>query len=343
MRVLAFETSCDDTSVAVVDGTGTVSSLRAAHQDQAHARYGGVVPEIASRNHTQHILQLMDQVIKESGFSLEQIDGIVTTNRPGLMGSLMVGVMTAKTLALALQKPVLGVNHLEGHLLAPFLRDSYYQQIEDFKPQYVALAVSGGHSSIYLIEDFKKYRVLGKTRDDAAGEALDKFAKMAGLGFPGGARVDRAALSGDTTKFVFPRAVLGEDSLDFSFSGLKSAAQRLISSMAPEELATHLNDLCAGFQEAVVQVLLMKLKLAVEKTAVRKVILTGGVSSNSRLRALVTEWGVKEKILVLIPPLRFCTDNAAMIGLVGAWRMSLGEFSDLSLSPSPEVDPTDFM
>lgn len=339
--VLAIETSCDDTSVSVVNSHGKVFSLCSATQDLDHEIYGGIVPEIASRNHTQAILPLITEALKHANMNWDQIDGIAVTNRPGLIGALVVGISTAKSLAFALKKPLIGVNHLEGHLLAPFL-DTHEKSLQLCFP-YVALAVSGGHTTLYDVQSFNQYHVLGTTRDDAAGEAFDKFAKLVGLGFPGGVRVDQNAASGNTSAYAFPRSMLNEDHLEMSFSGLKSAAHRLISAMSEEDIKTNIHDLCASFQQSVVDVLISKLKTAQKQTGYRQVIITGGVSANSALRKQATEWAMRNKLDLFIPPLKYCTDNAAMIGLTGAWHFMDGRSNLMDLAPSPQSLESDFI
>lgn len=341
-HVLAIETSCDDTSVAIVNAQGKVLSLVSRSQDLAHEVYGGIVPEIASRNHSAALIPLIEEVLKKAQMEWTDIGGIAVTNRPGLIGALIVGVITAKSLAMSLKLPILGVNHLEGHLLAPFLRDEEFAPPDDFKTPYVGLAISGGHTSLYLIEDLGKYRILGTTKDDAAGEAFDKFAKMVGLGFPGGGRVDKTSSTGNPKAFDLPRSMIHDETLDMSFSGLKSAAQRLVSDLGPEKVQQVLPDLCASYQEAIVDVLLVKLNRAAERLGLRKIILTGGVSANSRLRARAQELAKKNKYQLVIPPLRYCTDNAAMIGYAGILRLNRGERHSMSLAPSPQVWDGDF-
>lgn len=341
-RVLAIETSCDDTSVAIVNRGGLVLTLVSATKDLDHEPYGGIVPEIASRNHSLYLLPLIEEALKKSQLSWKDIGGIAVTNRPGLMGSLIVGLVTAKSLAQAYGIPYLGVNHLEGHLLAPFLRDESYAPPEDFDYPFVGLAISGGHSSLYLIEGLGLYKVLGATKDDAAGEAFDKFAKMAGLGFPGGVKVDQLSKTGNTKAFEFPRSMIHDPTFDMSFSGLKASAQRLLESMSKEDIELKLPDLCASFQEAIVDVLIAKLDRAVKEHKVRRAILTGGVSANSRLRARAEEWARQRKVTLVVPPIRYCTDNAAMIGYAGILRMNRGESSDMNLAPSPVALETDF-
>jgi N6-L-threonylcarbamoyladenine synthase len=342
-KVLAFETSCDDTSVALVNGQGVVLAMSSAHQDLAHAPFGGVVPEIASRNHTLTILPLIDQVLEKAQSSWDQVTGLAVTNRPGLVGSLLVGLTTVKTLAQVRALPWVAINHLEGHLLAPFLRDHSYAPSFSWDQEYVALAVSGGHTSLYHCQGFGKYQILGQTVDDAAGEAYDKFAKMLGLGFPGGALVDQSAQTGDATRYDFPRGMIHEDHLNMSFSGLKASSQRLISSLDPALLNSEKPNLCASFQAAVVETLMKKLSLAQKRTACRNVVVTGGVSANRELRTQAEKWASQKKLNLAIPPIRYCTDNAAMIGLAGMIRLSNGQTSDLGTGPSPSSWSGDFL
>jgi N6-L-threonylcarbamoyladenine synthase len=347
--VLAIESSCDDTSVAVVTDQGRVRAVLSAHQNAEHEAFGGIVPEIASRNHTHHLMPLVDACLQKAGMKLADVDGFVVTSKPGLVGSLLVGLVAAKALALACGKPFIGVNHLEGHLLAPFLKDDEYAPPSDFVYPYIALAISGGHTSLYRIDGLGEYTVLGRTVDDAAGEAFDKFGKMVGLGFPGGVRVDRAARAGRVDAFSFPRSFMGEDHLNFSFSGAKASALRTVQGLSPAqklelEAQAHavvqgapdagvLADLCASFQEAIVDVLLDRLARACERHGLKRAVLTGGVSANSRLRARAQEWALANGVQLVVPPLRYCTDNAAMIGYVGIERLNRGEMSSQSLGP----------
>ena len=352
---LAIETSCDDTSVAVVDWRGRVLSVASVDQNQAHRPFGGVVPEIASRNHTAHVLPLVERAMREAGVTAERLDAVVATSKPGLIGSLLVGVVAAKSLALAWKLPLLGVNHLEGHLLAPFLSDDSYAPPTDFDYPYVALAISGGHTSLYRVNGLGEYETLGRTVDDAAGEAFDKFAKMVGLGFPGGPRVDRWAGQGNAARFAFPRAMIREPHFNFSFSGLKASAARELAALPAEDAARLakeaeaaregraqpgpglLADLCASFQAAVVDVLLERLSRAVHDEGVKRAVLTGGVSANSGLRARGAEWAMSAGVDLVVPPIRYCTDNAAMIGLAGILRMNRGERDDQSQGPAPRA------
>ena len=341
-RILAIETSCDDTSVAIVSQEGWVDACVSAHQDLAHAPFGGVVPEIASRNHTEAILPLIETAFAKSGFSWPDIHGLAVTNRPGLLGSLLVGVVTAKTLALTKKLPWVGVNHIEGHLLAPLLRETNYAPPKQFTFPYLALVISGGHTHLFVVEGIGRYRQVGKTVDDAAGEAFDKFAKLLGLGYPGGVQVDRLAQKGRVDRYKFPRSMLKEDNLDFSFSGLKTSAQRLLESLSPEERRAHVSDLCASFQQAIVDVLLGKLEKAMGIYKMNRMVLTGGVSANSSLRAQAEQLAARRNWQLAVPPLKYCTDNAAMIGYAGLMRLKRGETSAQDLGPSPASLEADF-
>ena len=330
--ILAIETSCDDTSVSVLDLNGEVKSLVSANQDTVHRPFGGVVPEVASRAHTEQLLPLVEKAVTESGTGWPSITGIAVTSRPGLIGSLLVGVVTAKTLSLVRGIPFVGVNHIEGHLLAPLLRDASYGPPTGFGFPYLGLAVSGGHTHLFLCEKPGRYRLLGKTADDAAGEAFDKFAKMLRLGFPGGVAVDRLAATGNPRAYQFPRALMQDGELNFSFSGLKTSALRTLEGMSDVE--SHKADLCASYQEAIVDVLVEKLARASAQTGVKNWTVTGGVSANSRLRARAQEMAGAFGAVLALPPLRYCTDNAAMIGLAGLYKLKAGEKSAQDLSPS---------
>lgn len=340
-KIISVETSCDDTSVALVDHTGLVMDQLTASQDLEHTPYGGIVPEIASRNHSIALLPLIESILKKNSLNFNDIDGFAVTNRPGLIGSLIVGLMTIKALSDSLKKPYVGVNHLEGHLLAPFLKDQEYTPPPDFNYPYIALAVSGGHTSLYWVKGFSDYTIIGTTKDDAAGEAYDKFAKMLGLSYPGGVQVDRLAQTGDASKYEFPRSLILEKNLMMSFSGLKSAAHRLLQTLDPQTIEKDKHHLCAGFQAAVVDVLVHKLTFAAEIYKTKKLVITGGVSANSSLRARVAQLG-QQGYSVVIPPLRYCTDNAAMIGYAGILHLNQGARSSLNLGPSSQSHEDDF-
>lgn len=335
MYTLGIESSCDDTSVALVASDGRVRLTLTASQDLAHKPYGGVVPEIAGRNHLDAMVPLIDQLFMKSKLTWQDVSGIAVTNRPGLIGSLIVGLVTAKTLALLHKKNFLGTHHIEGHIVSAFLGDDQYAPTPMWQEPYISLVVSGGHTHLYLVEKPGSYVLLGKTQDDAAGEAFDKFAKMMGLGYPGGVHVDRLAKTGNTKAYDFPRGMSKDKTFHFSFSGLKASAQRW-RDQHPE--VTDLADVCASYQEAIVDSLLEKLESAMRLRKISKFTISGGVSANSRLRARAEELAQKRKWDLIVPPLRYCTDNAAMIAYAGALRLARGETSDYDLKPFARAD-----
>jgi N6-L-threonylcarbamoyladenine synthase len=319
MLVLGIETSCDETAASVVeDGRRALSDV-VATQIELHRRWGGVVPELASRNHVMQVMPVVDEALSLAGVAPEALSGIAVTSGPGLVGALLVGVQVAKALALAWGKPLAGVNHLEGHLLASFLGER-----QPAFP-YLGLVVSGGHTSLYAVEGFGRYRLLGATRDDAAGEAFDKGAKLLGLPYPGGIAIDRLARTGDARALRFPRAIVRGSELDFSFSGLKTALLHHVRKHGvPQGQALH--DLCASYQEAIVGALVKKLFRAARGLQFDRIVLSGGVAANGRLRAAVEAQASEyEGLEVFLPPPKLCTDNAAMIAVAGTQALLRGE------------------
>jgi N6-L-threonylcarbamoyladenine synthase len=322
MIVLGIESSCDETAAALVkDGREVLSSV-VASQVEVHHPYGGVVPELASRKHMEAIVTVVARAMAEAGRERRQIDGIAATRGPGLIGSLLVGFSFAKAYAFALQVPWVGVSHLEGHLNSVFL--------EPDPPgfPFIALLVSGGHTSLYHVRDHTRADLLGQTRDDAAGEAFDKVAKMLGLGYPGGAVVSALAEAGDSEKILFPRAFLDRDHFDFSFSGLKTAVNRYIQTH-PEAAGSAAADIAAGFQAAVVDVLVQKLIAAAEATGCGRVALVGGVAANRRLRAQVRCAARERGLQAHLPSVAYCGDNAAMIAAAGYHHLKQGRADDM--------------
>ena len=330
MVVLAVETSCDETAAAVLDENKLYSSIVYSQLD-IHRPFGGVVPELASRAHLQTILPTIDEALRTAGKEKHEIDALAVTCGPGLVGALLVGVNVAKSMALALEKPFVGVNHLEGHLFATQLDHP------GLEPPLIALLVSGGHTLLVLMRDWGRYEILGKTIDDAAGEAYDKVAKMLGLGYPGGPVIDKMAEKGDPGFVQFPRALMKQDSLNFSFSGLKTAVLNYIESQPEAFVRDHVEDIVASFQAAVVEVLVEKTLRAAREHRVRKIALTGGVARNRGLRASFEERAKQEGFEVFFPSPQFCTDNAAMIGRAGLFHLLRGESSDLSLDAHPNL------
>jgi len=323
MRVLGIESSCDDTAAAVYDAsTGLLSNI-VSSQVPVHALYGGVVPELASREHIRAILPVVERALAEAGDRKDSIDGISVTVGPGLIGSLLVGLCFAKSLAYAWGKPVYGADHLEAHIYAIFL-----EQSPEFP--YVALLVSGGHTSLFRVDGWDAVAFLGGTRDDAAGEAFDKGAKMMGLPYPGGIEIDRLAREGDPSRHPFPRAWLSPDSADFSFSGLKTALRNFLA--APEGRSSRREDVAASFQEAIVEVLAGKAIAAALRTGVPRVVLAGGVSANSRLRSRIAEEGNRSGVRIFLPSRALCTDNAAMVAFLGERRLSSGHRAGADLN-----------
>lgn len=325
MRVLGLESSCDETAAAIVeDGTRVLADV-VASQNEVHARYGGVVPELASRAHIVNVVPVVQAALDAMGGTLDDLDGIAVTHAPGLVGALLVGLQTAKALAWVTGKPLVGVHHLEGHLSAVFLEP-------DPPPfPHLALIVSGGHTSLVRVDGHGQVVEIGRTRDDAAGEAFDKGAKLLGLGYPGGAVVDRVATAGDPRAIAFPRAMTTPESgHDFSFSGLKTALLHHTRAHGlPEGQA--LADVCASYQQAIVEVLVRKTRKAARKEGLEHVQLCGGVAANGALRRAMRAAGEEDGFRVYVPPPKRCTDNAAMIAVAGYHRLLRGERAGLNL------------
>ena len=323
MLVLGIDTSCDDTSAAVVkNGCKAISNV-VHSQIKLHHPYGGVVPELASREHLRNIMPVVKEALSKANVSLDKIDGIAVTTGPGLMGSLLVGLYYIKAISYIKNIPFIGINHLEGHILSIFLEES----TPDFP--FIALTVSGGHTCLYNVLDFGRYILLGQTLDDAAGEAFDKVAKVLGLGYPGGIEIEKLAKNGNPNKIKFPRPYLSKDSLDFSFSGLKTAVALFVKKWQSDEALKKeitTSDIAASFQEAVADVMIEKIKRALKVTNTNSIVVAGGVACNKRLREkLLKEFkGMK----LYFPRPEFCTDNGAMIAVAGYYRLIKGEKAD---------------
>lgn len=339
--ILGIDTSCDDTSAAVIENGTTILSNSISNQSDIHKKYGGIVPELASRRHIEMIWPVVDEALKAAGLSCKDLACIAVCHGPGLIGSLLVGCSFAKALCYAKKIPLVAVNHLEGHIFSPFL--------EKTKPDYpfIALIVSGGHTCLCRVDDFGKYIELGRTRDDAAGEAYDKVSKLLGLGYPGGPLIDNLARDGNPEAINFPRAYLPE-SLDFSFSGLKTAVLHYVKSeMSPSnhpsplrgegkgegEVSKLINDIAASFQAAVVDVLVRKTEWAIKKERIKRITLSGGVAANSALRQRMLKMAEEREVEVYMPSVSLCTDNAAMIAAAGYHHYKAGNVAGLDLNP----------
>ena len=325
IKILAFETSCDDTSVAVIDSNYKVYSNLISSQT-AHQDFGGVVPELASRMHMKNIMKLTQITMNKAEVTFNDIDAIAVSVNPGLIGALLVGVSFAKSLAYSLNKPLIAVNHMLGHIYANKIQNP------DLDPPYLALVVSGGHTELVDFRAIDDFDVVGKTRDDAAGEAFDKVAKLLGLGYPGGPQIDSTAKGGDPNFVDFPRAMKQKDNFDFSFSGFKTAVRNYLLAHDKEFQKKHISDITASVQKAIVDSLVSKTINYAKKYNSKVIIVAGGVSANSLLRQEITEQTRKMSIEVYFPPLEYCMDNAAMIGAAAVEKYARSEFADLSLN-----------
>lgn len=329
--ILAIESSCDETAAAVVKNGREVLSNIISSQIDLHTLYGGVVPEIASRKHTEAINQVVDQALKTANVTLKDIDAIAVTYGPGLVGALLVGVSFAKALSFASGIPLVGVHHIEGHISANYIEN------KELEPPFVCLVVSGGHSHLVKVMDYGKYEILGRTRDDAAGEAFDKVARAIGLGYPGGPKVDKVSYEGNPEAVKFPRAKVEGSVYDFSFSGLKSAVLNYLNQCEMKGEKIIQADVAASFQKAVVDVLVEHSMTAVKESGMKKFAIAGGVASNSHLRKALEEACAKEGVSFYRPSPVLCTDNAAMIGAAGYYEFIKGNVSALDLNAVPNL------
>lgn len=328
---LAIESSCDETAIAIVkNGTDVLCNIIDT-QIPIHTKFGGVVPEVASRNHIQNINYVCEKALKDADMTFDDIDFISVANRPGLVGSLLVGVSFAKALSYALEKPLVGVHHIRAHICANYIAH------KDLKPPFLCLVVSGGHSHIVRVDDYTTYTVLGKTRDDAVGEAFDKVARCLDLGYPGGPKVDNLAKNGDENKIEFPKAHF-ENSLDFSFSGIKSAVLNYMNSMKMKNIEVNKSDVAASFQKAVVSILCENLLKAADENNIQKIAIAGGVSANSYLREKLSAICNERGYSLYYPPINLCTDNGAMIGCCGYYEYLAGNLADMTLNAYASYD-----
>ena len=329
--ILGIESSCDETAAAVVKNGREVLSNIISSQIVIHRKFGGVVPEIASRKHIENILPVIDEALRQANVKLEEIDAVAVTYGPGLVGALLVGVSAAKALAWANDKPLIGVNHLEGHVFANFLND------KDLEPPFMALVVSGGHTALLKVTDYNSFELLGQTRDDAAGEAFDKVARAVGLGYPGGPKVDKAAKEGNPHAMEFPRAKVADSPYDFSFSGLKSAVLNYLNGCRMKNLPINQADVAASFQQSVTDVLVDHARHAIREYHMDSFAIAGGVASNGVIRAAMEQMCREEGVKFYHPSPILCTDNAAMIGAAAYYDFIAGKRAGLDLNAVPNL------
>lgn len=330
--ILAIESSCDETAAAVVLDGREVRSNIISSQIEIHKLYGGVVPEIASRHHLDNVNPVVDQALAEAEITMDEIDAIGVTYGPGLVGALLIGLATAKAYALATGKPLVGVHHIHGHICANYIAH------RDLEPPFMALVISGGHTNIVDVTDYHTYKVLGGTRDDAAGEAYDKVARVLGLGYPGGPLIDQLAKEGDPTAVEFKRVYLEKGSYDFSFSGIKTGVLNYINSEKQAGRDVNIADVAAGFQEAVLEVVVNKTVQAALRRKEKRIVCAGGVAANSRLRQMLRQACDEHGLGLYYPPPILCTDNAAMIGCAAYYKYMAGETSGLDLDAIPNLE-----
>lgn len=328
---LAIETSCDETSVAIVKNGREVLSNIISSQIEIHKKFGGVVPEVASRKHIENINIIIQEALDKANVTFDDIDNIGVTYGPGLVGALLVGVSTAKAIAFGKNIPLVGVNHIEGHICANFIED------KELKPPFICLVVSGGHTHLVLVKDYGEYEVIGKTRDDAAGEAFDKVARALGLGYPGGPIIDKLAAIGNKNAIDFPRVYLDDGSFDFSFSGLKSAVLNYLNNSKQKGIEIVVEDVAASFQQSVIEVLVEKTIRAAKDKGVNVVTLAGGVAANEGLRNLISKRCNEERLELRYPSKKLCTDNAAMIGCAAYYDYLKGYRANLNLNAVPNL------
>lgn len=331
MYILGIESSCDETSASIVEMTDTDRSIRSnivASQIDIHRLYGGVVPEIAGRAHIEAISRITYEAIETAGISVSDISAVAVTTHPGLIGALLVGVNFAKSFAYANGIPCVSVNHIHGHVAAAYLSDA------ELKPPFLAVVVSGGHTSLYRVSDYTEFEEIGGTRDDAAGESFDKIGRVIGLPYPGGAALDKLAYEGDPQAIKFPSPALSGDTLDFSFSGIKTAALNIINSANQKGIEINRADLAASYTSAIVKAICKKVGMAIEKTGLRTVVLAGGVAANTHLRAALGELCAGKRVKLSMPDRALCGDNAAMIACEGYFEFVRGNVSDTSLNAS---------